>query len=105
MRPPNVCLTRARSVGGAKHLEQGRCLLIGGRINHAIWAGVAGEESLQAHEVRMHGRPDQDGTTPTRLDQAEPAQEKRAHDPLTELGLGNQHGSQPVGGRMSVGRR
>jgi hypothetical protein len=79
-------------------LEQGRRLPIGGRINHAIWAGIAGEESLQAHEVRMNGRPNQDRTAPTRLDQAEPAQEKRAHDPLTEFGLGNQHGSQPVGG-------
>ena len=45
-------------------LEQGRCLPIGGGINHAIRAGIAGEESLQAHEVRMDGRPDQDRTAP-----------------------------------------
>ena len=78
-------------------LEQGRGLPIAGGINHAMGPALRARKPWR-HEVRMDGRPDQDGTAPTRLDQAEPAQEKRAHDPLTELGLGNQHGSQPVGG-------
>ena len=43
-----------------------------------------------------------------RFDQADAAQDQRAHDPLAELGLGDQQGAQPVGrdrDRLDVGQR
>ena len=60
--------------------------------------GIACQEALEADEVGMDGRADQDGATAARLDQAGPAQEQRAHDPLADLRFGNQHGSETVAG-------
>ena len=79
-------------------LEQHCGLVIRGGIEHPMGTGIARQEALEADEVGMDGRADQHGATAARLDQAGAAQEQRAHDPLTDLRFGNQHGSETVAG-------
>ena len=57
---------------------------------------VAGEKALQPHHVAERGRADQHRTADAALDQADPAQDQRAHDALAEIGFGDQQRAQPL---------
>ena len=57
---------------------------------------VAGEEALQADDAAGILRPDQHRTADPALDQADPAQDQRAHDALAEIGFGDQQRAQPL---------
>lgn len=45
---------------------------------------------MEADHIRTGGRPDQHRAAGARLDQNDTAQDQRAHDPLAELGFGDQ---------------
>ena len=57
---------------------------------------VAGEEALQADDAAGILRPDQHRTADAALDQADPAQDQRAHDALAEIGFGDQERAQSL---------
>ena len=55
---------------------------------------VAGEKSLQPDNADRIRRPDQHRAADAALDQADPAQDQRAHDALAEIGFGDQKRAQ-----------
>ena len=57
---------------------------------------VAAEEVAQAHDVGRRRRTDQHRAAGAGLDQPHAPQDQRAHDPLAEIGFGNQQRTQPV---------
>ena len=57
---------------------------------------VAGEKALQADDAARIRGPDQHRTAGAALDQADPAQDQRAHDALAEIGFGHQQRAQPL---------
>ena len=57
---------------------------------------VARQKVLQARHVAECGRSNQHRTTGAALDQADPAQDQRAHDALAEVGFGNEKRAQFV---------
>ena len=57
---------------------------------------VAGEKALQADDAARIRRPDQHRTAGAALDQADAAQDQRAHDALAEIGLGDQQRAQAL---------
>ena len=57
---------------------------------------VARQEVLQPRRIAEGGRADQHGPADAALDQADPAQDQRAHDALAEIGLGDQQRAQFV---------
>ena len=59
---------------------------------------VAAEEVLQPHHVVRIRRADQHRAARAGLDQADAAQDQRAHDALAELRLGDQQPAQSSGG-------
>ena len=59
-----------------------------------VGLAVAGEETLQPHHVAERVGADQHRAADAALDQADPAQDQRAHDALAELGLGDQQRAQ-----------
>ena len=68
---------------------------------------IAAKEVGQAKNVAVLLAADDDRTG-AGLDQADATQDQRAHQPLAEIGLGNQQGAQPVGrdrDRLDVGQR
>ena len=88
-----------RHGGGSRRVlreDRRRVRIIGG-IEHLKRAGVSGEKALQAQEVGTAGGPDENRPAGAHLDQGDSAQDERVHDPLADLGLGNQQGPQPVG--------
>ena len=62
---------------------------------------LAREKTLQAHHVRVQRGPDQDWAAGAILDQRDPAQDERPHDPLAELGFGDDDAAQALRGEMS----
>ena len=71
-------------------------VLVGRRIEQMVRMAVAGEKILQPHHAAECGRTDQHRAAGAALDQADPAQDQRAHDALAELGLGDQQRAQLV---------
>ena len=68
---------------------------------------VAAQEIDQPKHVRIAFRADDDRTG-AGLDQADAAQDQRAHDALAKIGLGDQQRAQPLGRnghRLDVGQR
>jgi len=59
---------------------------------------VSGEEALQADNVRSGRRPDQDDAASACLEQGHSPKDQRAHNPLAEIGLGDQQGRQSLRG-------
>jgi hypothetical protein len=59
---------------------------------------VSGEKDLQPDDVRSGRRPDQHDAAGASLKQGDPSNDERAHDPLAEVGLGDQQGPQPLRG-------
>ena len=57
---------------------------------------VARQESFQPEDVGVAVPADDDRAAGAGLDQADPPQDQRAHDPLAELRLGDEQGAQPV---------
>ena len=51
---------------------------------------VTGEKPLQPDDTARSRRPDQHRAADAALDQADPAQDQRAHDALAEIGFGDQ---------------
>jgi hypothetical protein len=70
---------------------------IGERIEQMMRIAVAGEKSQQANHVARIRGADQHRAADAALDQADPAQDQRAHDAFAEIGFGNQERAQPVG--------
>ena len=58
---------------------------------------VAGEETLQPQHVGIVGAADDHRPAGAGLQQADAAQDQRAHDALAELGLLHQQVAQPIG--------
>ena len=58
---------------------------------------VAGEEALEPKRVAVADVADDDGAAGAFFENADPAQDQRPHDPLAELGFGDQEGAQPLG--------
>ena len=56
---------------------------------------VAGQEILQPQHVGVVGAADDDRPAGAALEQADAAQDQRAHDPLAEFGLLDQQIAQP----------
>ena len=79
-------------------LQQRRGLPIGGGIDYPVRPGIPGQKALQANQVRVGRRTDEDRAARARLDQADPPEQEGAHDPLADRGLGDQHGPQLVPG-------
>jgi hypothetical protein len=78
--------------------EQRRRFRVRVGIEHLMRLAVAGQEIVEAQEVSVVGRADQDRPADGGLgDQIDSAQDQRAGDALAELGLGDEHGAEPVG--------
>ena len=58
---------------------------------------VAAQEPLQPQHVGLPLAADDHRTARVGLDQPDPPEDEGAHDPLADLGLGDQQGAQPVG--------
>ena len=71
-------------------------VLVGGGIEQMMRLAVARQKVLQARHVAERGRTDQHRAADTALDQADPAQDQRAHDALAEVGFGDQERPQLV---------
>jgi hypothetical protein len=59
---------------------------------------VAREKILQAHQIRVQCGPDQNRAAGAILDQGDPAQDERPHDPLAEFGFCDDDAAQMLGG-------
>ena len=59
---------------------------------------IACEKVLQAYHVRVQRGPDQDRATGAVLDQGDPPQNERAHNPFAEFGFGDDDAAQVLGG-------
>ena len=70
--------------------------MIGDRIEQMVRIAVAGEKSLQVDDAGRILRPDQYRAADAALDQADPAQDQRAHDALAEISLRDQQRPQLV---------
>jgi hypothetical protein len=57
---------------------------------------VASEKTIKPKHVAVVGTADDDRSADTRLEQANAAQDQRAHDPLSEVGFGNQQRSEAL---------
>ena len=64
------------------------------RIEEPMRMSVSAQKVLQSEHVALMCMPDDHRPTGILFDQADAAQDERAHDPLAELGLGNQQRSQ-----------
>ena len=75
--------------------DQGPRVGIGFGIEALIADGRCGEETPQPQHVAVVGAADDDRAAGPRLQQADAAQDQRAHDALAELGLRDQQRAQP----------
>ena len=66
-------------------------------IEALVRMAVAAEEVDQPEHVAVAVAADDHRAAAAALDQADAAQDQRAHDPLAKLGLGDQQRAQPVG--------
>jgi hypothetical protein len=66
-------------------------------IEVPIRVAVAGQEARQADDHGVGGAADDHRASGARFQQPDAAQDQGAHDPLAQLGLGDQHGAQAVG--------
>ena len=73
--------------------EAVRVRVVGG-IEDQVRNAVAGEKTPQPRHVRGRGRTDQHRAACAHLDQADAAQDQRAHDLLAEIGFGDQQRAQ-----------
>ena len=71
-------------------------VLVGGGIEHMVGMAVAPEKILQPRHVAERVGADQHRAADAALDQADPAQDQRAHDALAEIGFGDQQRPQPL---------
>jgi hypothetical protein len=55
---------------------------------------IAGEEALQAHDIRTGFRTDQDRAAGAGLDQCDASEDQGLHDPFAEFGLFDHQGTQ-----------
>ncbi len=65
-------------------------------IQMPVGMAVAGQEARQADDLAVGG-PADDHRPSAQLQKADPAQDQGPHDPLAQLGLGDQHRAQAVG--------
>lgn len=87
---------QVRRAGLVRRHEIARRRIEGGIGNLVRLAG-ASQEGLQAHHVRRIRIADDQRPAVARLQEAHPAQDQRAGDPLAEVGLGDQQRPQPLG--------
>jgi hypothetical protein len=66
-------------------------------VEHTVRLRVADEEIAKLQHVGRLRRPDQHGAGRAGLDQPDAAQDQRAHDPLAEVGLGDDQRAQLLG--------
>ena len=66
------------------------------RVHPLIRMPVAGEEALEPKRVAVIDVADDDGAAGAFFEDADPAQDQRTHDPLAELGFGDQQRAQPL---------
>ncbi len=71
-------------------------IMIPFRVEQMMRNAVAGEKSLQADDAARIQGPDQHRAADPALDQADPAQDQRAHDALAEIGFGDQQRAQSL---------
>ena len=69
------------------------CVLL--RVHPLKRMPVAGEEALEPKRVAVADMADDDGAAGAIFQDADPAQDQRTHDPLAELGFGDQERAQP----------
>jgi hypothetical protein len=70
--------------------DQSLRLSVGLGIESLARMSIARQESFQAKDIAIIGIADDDGASDARFKQTDPAQNKGAHDPLTQLGLFHQ---------------
>ena len=68
-------------------LHQGAGAGIAGGVQAAVRLAIAGEKCLQPQHVAAAGMADQDRAALPRFQQADPAQDQGAHQPLAQLGF------------------
>ena len=66
------------------------------RVDPLVGMPVAGEEALEPKRVAVADLADDDRPAGALFENADPAQDQRAHDPLAELGFGDQQRAQPL---------
>ena len=94
---PSAATTSGQSVGERRIArDQFGGVVIGGRIEQMMRIAVAGEKSLQADHAARIRRADQHRAAGAALDQADPAQDQRAHDALAEIGFRDQQRAQSL---------
>ncbi|MEI9899751.1 MAG: hypothetical protein WDN31_05935 [Hyphomicrobium sp.] len=66
-------------------------------IEALVGMAVAREKALEPQHVAVFGAADDNGAAAATFKKAHAAQDERTHDPLAELGLGDEQGTQPRG--------
>ena len=96
---PAVRADHQRQVGARGDIARDEIggVLVGGGIEHVVRLAVARQKILQPRHLAERGRPDQHRAAGAALDQVDPAQDQRAHDPLAEFGFGHQQRAQLIG--------
>ncbi len=79
-----------------KTLDERPRLGIGLRVERLARVAVAAQEAFQPQHIAVVGASDDHRPADARLEQADPAQDQRAHDPLAKFGFGDQQGTKPV---------
>ena len=69
---------------------------VGVGIEQLMRLTVAAQKNLQPQHVAIVGAADDDRAAGAGFQQPDAADDQRAHDPLAELGFGDQQGAQPV---------
>jgi hypothetical protein len=78
--------------------DQRPCISVLVRVKDLMRIAVAREKILQAHQIRVQCGPDQNRAASAVLDQGDPAQDERPHDPLAEFGFCDDDAAQMLGG-------
>ena len=81
----------------AETLRHGAAFLVSQSVQHRAGIAVAGQKTLQAHEIRRFRPAEEDGARVARLEQSNAAQDERPHDDLADLG-GADHQRAHMGG-------
>jgi hypothetical protein len=76
-------------------IEESARIGVGIGVEQLVRMSVAPEEVLESENVALMGVADDHRATGALFDQADAPENQGAHDPLTELGLGDQQRSQP----------
>ncbi len=98
---------RQRFARDMETFDQGLRAIVDQRIELLIGVAVAAQEIDEPQHVPIAGRSD-DSRSRAGFDQADAAQDERAHDPLAKLRLGDEQSAQPVrrdGERLDLGQR